>query len=306
MPLPRSVLITGARGFAGRHLLAALQARGVTVVRGPEPGRDVDVTDPASIATTLQGTRPEAIVHLAARTYLPAVLADPRASFAVNVGGTLHVLEAAARETPGARVLVVSSSTVYGSPVQEALLTESSCTDPKHPYALQKLFAEALAERAGAQGQRVLVVRPFNHVGAGMQPEISLAHFARQIAQIERGLAPPTLLAGNLAAVRDFLHVEDVVDAYIRLLEYDGPERCFNVASGQGHSISELLQRFLRMTETAIEVGLDPARLRNDDPPFLVGDASRLAAATGWKAAHPLDAALADILAEARRWANDS
>ncbi len=304
MSLPRSVLITGARGFAGRHLLAALESRGVSVVRGPEPGRDVDVTDPASILATLERTQPEAIVHLAARTYLPAVLADPRASFAVNVGGTLHVLDAAARTTPRARVLVVSSSTVYGSPRQDTLLTETSATDPTHPYALQKLLAEALATRAREHGQRVLIVRPFNHVGAGMQPSISLAHFARQIAQIERGLAPPTLLAGNLAAVRDFLHVEDVVDAYIRLLAFDGAEHCFNIASGVGHSIGALLKRLLRMATVPIEVGLDPSRLRSDDPPFLVGDAQRLKAATGWTPTRPIESALADILAEARRWAS--
>ena len=306
MALPQSVLVTGARGFAGRHLVAALQQRGVQVVRGPSDGVDVDVTDLAAVELTLRRAQPRAIVHLAARTWLPAVLADPRASFAVNVGGTLHVLDAAAQHAPQARIIVVSSSTVYGVPNTAQLLHEDSAREPLHPYALQKLLAEALAERARSTGQDVLIARPFNHVGAGMQPTISLAHFARQLALIEAGKAEPRLLTGNLAPVRDFLPVQDVIDAYLHLLEYRGPETCFNIASGTGHSMASMLERLRIRCARKAELGIDPARLRQDDPPFLVGDASRLRRETGWQPRADLEATLNDILAEARQWASSA
>lgn len=300
MPLPAHVLVTGARGFVGRQLVAALAHVGVRVSTGLD-NTALDVTSRDAVLACFNALRPNAVVHLAAKTYLPDVAANPRHSYAVNVGGTLHVLQAAAAQTPAPQVLYVSSCTVYGDPLPQHLpLREEAPLDATHPYGLQKLAAEHLCQRAKAQGLDVKIVRPFNHIGAGMNPKLSLAHFAAQIAKAERGLAPALLRVGNLAAERDFLHVADVIDAYLALLAYAGAEWIFNVASGQALSLRAALDEMLRQSTVQFTVEIDPSRLRAQDPPRIIGCAERLAAATGWAPKRTVNQALSEILAGAR------
>jgi GDP-4-dehydro-6-deoxy-D-mannose reductase len=293
------VLVTGSQGFVGRILLREFRAAGLDVVGlGRRPGAELlaDLEDAESVAEAVARARPNSIVHLAGRTYLPEVAADPRAAWRVNVGGTARLLEAVAATAASARVLLVSSCTVYGDPDPALLpLDEEAPTRPNHPYGVQKLEAEALAAAFRERGLEILVVRAFNHIGPGQDPRISVQHFARGLARVRLGLAPPILRTGNLEPRRDFLDVRDVVEAYRLLLEAPQPLLLFNVASGTSVAMGEILARLAAILSVEVEVAPDPARIRVDEAPDLRGDASLLREYTGWRPRIPLDRTLADI-----------
>jgi GDP-4-dehydro-6-deoxy-D-mannose reductase len=290
------VLVTGAGGFVGPRLVARLQGAGATITARD---RELDVSDPARIAACLAEVRPDAIVHLAALSFVPASFGEPRAVYRVNYLGAHALLAAARQHAPDARVLLVGSGAEYGSaPPGAAPFDERAPLRPESPYARCKAAADLLGATFAAQGQDVLRVRPFNHIGPGQRDEFVAASFARQIAEIEAGRRTPRLEVGNLDSVRDFLDVDDVVDAYVRLLDRAVPAGAYNVASGRGVSIRALLAGLLRHSSVSPEIVTDRTRLRPTDQ--AVGDAGKLAGATGWRPVRPLDATLAGLLADWR------
>ncbi|GAC1659440.1 MAG: GDP-mannose 4,6-dehydratase [Candidatus Elarobacter sp.] len=303
------VLITGARGFVGHHLSAVLRERGHDVVAADRGAVDeetlsVDVTDPLAVRAAFDLARPDAVAHLAAQAFVPASLADPQATFAVNAGGTLHVLEAArtaAEEGLRARVLVVSSAEVYGAQPPDAYpLRETLAPLPRNPYAASNVAAEALAlAYARSFGVDVVVTRAFNHVGPGQDERFALAAFAAQIARAAAGL-DRTVLVGNLDASRDVLDVRDVCAAYALLLEGTAPAgEIYNVCSGKATTMRELLRRLIEIARVPVEIREDPARMRPADVPVSFGDASKLREATGWAPGIPLAAALRAVYDDA-------
>ena len=305
------VLVTGANGFVGAHLVAALAARGHTVVRsghGAHDGQTVplDLHDPLNIRGVIDFARADAIAHLAAQSFVPASIADPLETFAVNATGTLYLLEAvrAARAAgaPNPRVLVAGSADVYGShPAHEYPLKESAALHPANPYAASKVAAEALTIAAvRSYGLDAVVTRAFNHIGPGQDERFAVASFALQLARIAAG-GGPLLLVGNLDAQRDFLDVRDVVAAYVALLESSGDAgEVYNIASGEAPSMKEVLRKLVTIARVGVEIRDDPARMRPSDIPITLGDATKLRARAGWVPAHSLAASLRDIYADAR------
>jgi GDP-4-dehydro-6-deoxy-D-mannose reductase len=307
------VLVTGAGGFVGRHLVAGLRARGHEVVpadRAPAAGDEdtlpLDVTDPLGVRGAVELAQPDAVAHLAAQAFVPASLAEPEATFDVNAHGTLHVLEAvrafADQGGPAPRVLVVSSGDVYGAQPRDAFpLRETTAPLPRNPYAASKVAAEALAlAHARAYGVDAVVTRAFNHVGPGQDERFAVVAFALQIARAAAGRGP-RVLVGNLDASRDFLDVRDVCDAYALLLEGRGVAgEIYNVCSGTATTMREILRRLVEFARVPVEVREDPARLRPADVPVSVGDASKLREATGWTPRIPLAAALRAVYDDAR------
>jgi GDP-4-dehydro-6-deoxy-D-mannose reductase len=301
---PPRVVVTGAGGFVGMFLVPALKNAGWTVESWGRSGPDgVDVRDAAVVRARLAAARPSAIVHLAGVTHLPKVLEDPDAALLVNVGGAANVLDAARRETPAARVLVVSSCAVYGAPKPENLpLDEDAPLLAEHPYGVQKIAVECLADRAREDfGLDVVVVRPFNHLGPGQEPRFAASWFASQIARIEAGLADPVLRVGNLEPKRDMLDVRDVVRAYVSLLRPGAPRGIFNVARGESTRIGWVLDWFVKHSTAAVTIESEPALFRKMDAPDLSGSCARLHAAIGWAPLIPLDDTLSMILDDARR-----
>jgi GDP-4-dehydro-6-deoxy-D-mannose reductase len=304
------VLVTGANGFVGRHLSAALRARGHEVVPADravheEGGVAVDVTDALAVRAAFDLARPDAVAHLAAQAAVPASLRDPGETFAINAGGTLHVLDAAralAEEGVRARVLVVSSADVYGAQPREAYpLRETAPPLPRNPYAASKAAAEALAlAYAHSFAVDAVVTRAFNHVGPGQDERFAVAAFAHQLARAAAG-GEPRVLVGNLDATRDVLDVRDVCEAYALLLEGAGERgEIYNVASGAGTPMREILRRLIEIARVPVEVREDPERMRPADVPVSVGDPSKLRAATGWAPRVPLAAALRAVYDDAR------
>jgi len=287
------VLVTGAEGFVGGALVARLRARGAEVLASDRG--DLDVTDAARVRRAVAEARPDAVAHLAAITFVPEAEADGGRALRVNYLGTRHVLAAVAESAPGARVLLVSSSTVYGPAAPGAApFAESSPLCPANAYARTKAAADLLGAAYAARGLAVWRARPWNHTGAGRPDGFVESSFARQIAEIEAGRRPARIAVGALDSVRDFLHVDDVVDAYLALFESDAEPGAYNVASGSGLSIRALLARLLAMTGVQPELVVETARLR--PPDASVGDAGKLAARTGWAPRRGLDDALAALL----------
>ncbi|MEZ4218603.1 MAG: GDP-mannose 4,6-dehydratase [Myxococcota bacterium] len=290
------VYVTGGRGFVGRHLERRLRALGLDVLGCDAGAAEVDVTDRDAIRRALDEAAPDAVVHLAAQSSVARSFAEPASSFRVNYLGAVNLLDAVAAQPRRPRVLLVGSADQYGGRAPGSPpLRESDALRPASPYARSKAAAELLGRAAIARGADVVAVRAFNHSGPGQAPHFVAASFAEQLAQVAAGRRAPVLRVGNLASVRDLLHVDDVVDAYAALLTPDAPPGVYNVASGRPHAIRELLDALVAAADVDVAIEVDPARVRPTDQ--LTGDAAKLRAATGWEPAHDL-AALARALTE--------
>jgi GDP-4-dehydro-6-deoxy-D-mannose reductase len=288
-------LITGGRGFVGTWLADHLRSLGDTVV---VIDQEVDVTDPQALLDALSDAAPQAIYHLAALTHVGQSWDQPLRVLEVNVLGTGAVLAAARQCGSDPTVLVTSSAEVYGAVTDPSLLplTEDSPTAPLTPYAASKLAAEALCTQAVlGHGQRVITVRPFNHIGPGQSPNFAVAALAKRILDADASGAS-TIPVGNLSARRDFTDVRDVVRAYRLLVESGTAGVVYNVCSGRDVAIGEIADRLLDLAGTSLEFETDPNLVRPVEVPVLRGDPGRLSAATGWVPERPLEQTLGDVL----------
>lgn len=322
------VLVTGADGFVGQHLVAALLARGHHVaggIRGPEPtlttlsGTDAgrvewlafDLRDRDSVSSMVTHARPDAVAHLAGVSSVSESWRDPEGTFDVNATGSLRLMEALGDlpAPPHPRpVLMVSSGEVYGaSGTEEAPLVEDTPLRPVTPYGVSKAAQEMIASvLADERVMRLIQARSFQQVGPGQRPTFVTVDWALQLLDIREGAREPLLSVGNLDVRRDFLDVRDAAAAYVALLDADVATGVFNVCSGRSCSLRQLLQLLQAATGTQAEIRVDPERLRPADIPSLVGSPRRLMDATGWAPAHSLEdtlGALVASLAHAQRTA---
>jgi GDP-4-dehydro-6-deoxy-D-mannose reductase len=310
-----TTLVTGAAGFAGSHLLDLLAGD------GPEPGsivawqrpntngaggrhagagvrwEAVDLLDRDAVRSAIAQIRPTSVYHCAGAAHVGRAWEQAETTFATNVRGTHHLLDALARTGVESRVLIPSSALVYAS--ADRALREDDPLLPSSPYGLSKLAQEMLSPHAG-RGVTVMVARAFNHFGPRQDPFFAAAGFARRIADIERGKWEPEIAVGNLDARRDLTDVRDTVRAYRLMLEHGRPGDVFNVCSGVAIEIRELLDRLIARARVTVRIRIDPARYRPNDTPLLLGDPTRIRERLGWTARIPLDQSVDDLLAHWR------
>jgi GDP-4-dehydro-6-deoxy-D-mannose reductase len=285
------VFVTGASGFVGRRLVPRLLDVG-HVVQGTD--REIDVTRPEALASALADWAPDAVIHLAALSSVAASWREPELCYRINFLGTRHLLEAVRGHCPRARLLLIGSADQYAATTpRERPFEESMPLRPRSPYARAKAAAELLGDRYAAEGLDVVRVRAFNHTGAGQSDEFVVSSFARQLAEIRRGEREPRMRVGNLDSVRDFLHVDDVIRAYLALLDPAVPADVYNVASERASSIRDVLEGLANIAGITPEVEVDTERWRETD--WLVGDAARLRRVTGWQPRIALDAILREL-----------
>ncbi|RXT82308.1 GDP-6-deoxy-D-lyxo-4-hexulose reductase [Pseudomonas syringae] len=311
------ILITGANGFVGQMLCRKLQQAGHHVVAlvSPESPESAcaaeslhcDIRDASGLERAVSRSTLTHVVLLAAITPVPASFEDPLMTWQTNVMGSMNLLQALQRQSPQAFVLFVSSSEVYGEAFKQGIaLDENSVCRPMNPYAASKLAAETAFHENFRRGQRGIVVRPFNHIGAGQSADFATASFARQIALIEAGRQAPQLKVGNLQAERDFLDVSDVCDAYIALLKMADTQqtyaRCLNICRGEPIRIEAILNQLTALSSSTIEVVNDPDRMRPSDIPSAFGDNSAIRRATDWEPTTTLRDTLATLL---NYWRNE-
>jgi GDP-4-dehydro-6-deoxy-D-mannose reductase len=307
----RRVFITGATGFAGRHLMALLHplenvVYGTSFPQPPRPDeRNVFPLDLRSERDVFEGVKraaPQWVFHLAAVSNVGYSWANKKETLETNVTGTFHLLEALKKFVPEARVLFVSSSDIYGfSPgAATAGSTAFSEADAFHlasPYALSKYEGELLAGfYSRFEGLDIVIVRPFPHTGPGQSAEFVCSDWARQVIRIVRGSQDPVIRVGNLDIQRDFTDVRDTVRAYILLMQKGRKGEVYNVCRGQGVALREILDILLSFSPRTVRVEKDPERQRKVDIPSLVGDNRKLKAETGWEPQIPLQKTLAELV----------
>jgi len=291
-------LVTGATGFVGTHLMAHLRESGDDVVGF---AGDLDVTEPNAVLDAVHRAAPDVVYHLAGISHIGDSWDAPAHVFRVNAEGTLNVLRAASASGAG-RVVVVGSADEYGIVGPEDLpLREEAPLRPATPYAASKVAAEYLALQAFlGDGLGAIRVRAFNHTGPGQADRFVVPALARRIVDADRGGAH-TLLLGALDPVRDFTDVRDVVRAYRLLAERGEAGGVYNVCSGVGVSVADIVERFLAVAGVDLAVEIDPDLVRPIEIPRLVGDNTRLREATGWEPVIGLDQTLADVLDALKR-----
>ncbi|MFT3811501.1 MAG: GDP-mannose 4,6-dehydratase [Micropepsaceae bacterium] len=304
------VLVTGASGFAGRHLAPALQTGlpGAVAIQFGGPRSTglppLDVTNEAAAAEAVASARPDMVVHLAGQADVAAANADPDAALRTNAGGTRAMAEAVLAHAPDALFLAISSSEVYGDSLAGGRPTpETAPLKPVSAYARSKAAAEAAVMDAAARGLHALIARPFNHTGPGQSAAFVAPAFAGQVAAIEAGTQPPVMRVGWLDDVRDFSDVRDIVRGYVLMLAQGrslAPGTAINLASGTGRPVRDVLDGLRRLSTAQFEVAGDPQRQRAARLPAMVGDPALAGRLIGWRGAIAFETTLADVLAEAR------
>jgi GDP-4-dehydro-6-deoxy-D-mannose reductase len=308
------VLITGITGFAGSHLADHCLERGGMDVYGIIRWRsrteniehlqgkikllECDLRDATSTRDVIEEIRPDHIFHLAAQSFVPTSWRAPTESLVTNVIGQLNIFEAMRKINLKARIQIACSSEEYGMVYDNELpVTEEQPLRPLSPYGVSKVGQDVLGYQYFMSYKMDIVrTRGFNHTGPRRAPVFVVSDFAKQIADIEKGLKEPVLYVGNLDAERDFTDVRDIVRAYYLSLEKGRSGEVYNLCSEKSWKIRDLLDRLLSQTDAKIEVKQDPARLRPSDVPRLRGDCSRFRRDTGWAPRIPFEQTLADML----------
>ena len=316
---PTRILVTGADGFVGRHLLRSLRTAfpsSVLIACAQAPDMaDADTTLPLdllsvdSIAACLTQARADAIVHLAAATVVPESFADPGLTWRINVDGTLTLARMLMARAPETRLVFVSSAETYGLIFQRGEpLDEDAPFAPANPYAASKAAADLALGEMALRGLKVIRMRTANHTGPGQSDALVVPAFARQIARIEAGRQEPVITVGALDRWRDFLDVRDVCAAYAAALSHDmtpahdvAPSPAFNIASGTPRRIGDVLDALLARSAVAVEVRMDEKRVRPTDVVKAIVNPGRAKSLLGWKPRIPWDETLDSVLADWRK-----
>lgn len=309
------VLITGITGFAGSHLAEyLLEEHPQVVVKGTYRWRsrmenlenvhgkvellEADLRDFSSVHRLLAEVRPDVIFHLAAQSFVPSSWTAPNDTLTTNISSQVNIFEAVRVLGLDPVIQIACSSEEYGLVLpHETPIKETNPLRPLSPYAVSKVAQDLMAyQYFQSYGLKTIRTRGFNHTGPRRGDVFVTSNFAKQIASIELGLQEPVIRVGNLEAIRDFTDVRDMVRAYWFATQKGRPGEAYNIATGEGIRIRELLDRLLALSTSQVKVELDPERLRPSDVEILIGDSSKFRADTGWEPRVPFEQTLSDTL----------
>jgi GDP-4-dehydro-6-deoxy-D-mannose reductase len=283
-----AAFVTGGSGFVGRHLVAELGDRAVA-----PPREELDLLDGEAVRRALADVRPECVFHLAAHASVARSWEEPADVIRDNLAMTVNVLEALRREAPDAIAVVMSSGEIYGPPASLPV-DESAPLRPQNPYAVSKAACDLLAgQYTDAHGVRVIRMRAFNQAGPGQSDAYVVGTVTRQAAEAELA-GGGVVRTGNPDLARDFTDVRDTVRAYVAAAGL--PADAYNVCTGRSVTVREIVEHARRAAQVEIRHEVDPARVRAHDVPEVRGSPERLAEASGWSPAIPLERTVADAL----------
>jgi GDP-4-dehydro-6-deoxy-D-mannose reductase len=308
-------LITGITGFAGSHLAEYLLAEHPEVeVYGTHRWRsrmdnvehlrskvkllEADLRDYTSMHAALERSRPDVIFHLAAQSFVPSSWIAPNDTLTTNVSGQTNLFEAVRALRLDPVIQIACSSEQYGLVLPgETPIKETNPLRPLSPYAVSKVAQDYLGyQYFQSYGLKVVRTRGFNHTGPRRGHVFVTSNFCSQVAAIELGLQEPVIRVGNIEAIRDFTDVRDMVRAYWLAVTKAKPGEVYNIATGDGIRIREMLERLIALGNVEVKIEIDPERLRPSDVEVLIGDASKFKADTGWEPRIPFDQTLRDLL----------
>jgi len=289
------ILLTGYNGFVGNYVMAQQACE----IMADQHGQ-IMLTDKARMVALISATRPDAVIHLAAQSNVPASFLNPRQTYDINFYGTLNLLEALAESKFTGKFLFVGSGDVYGR-VAQLPITEMMPLHPRNPYAVSKVAAEALCYQWSQSSEfAIMMTRSFNHVGPGQSSDFALAGFAKQIMAIKSGQVAPVLTTGNLNVSRDFTDVRDVVRAYLLLLNSGENGEVYNVCSGQERLLGDIVQQMLELAKVNATITSETTLVRKVEQTRVYGDYDKLRQATGWQPEIAFSQTLLDILQDAK------
>jgi len=295
----KKLLVTGLNGFVGGHWRALLAA----MPDGPWQllaSKSHDLLDCASLDAWLQDDCPDAVIHLAGQTFVPEAFRDPQGTLQVNLLGTLNLLQALKRRGFSGTFLYVSSGDVYGQVDEVNLpIDESLAPRPRNPYAVSKVAAELLCQQwSYSEPWRIIVARPFNHIGPGQGEAFVIPSMARQLIRVRQGLQPAQLEVGDVDVTRDFLDVRDVLHAYLALLQHGRNGEVYNVCSGVERRVRDLIGQLATLAGVEVELVQDASRLRLSEQRRVVGCSEKLQKETGWKPGVSITETLQAVLSD--------
>lgn len=307
----QTVLVTGAEGFTGSHLIETLRQRGYDVVAGVRNrGRKLalerrsvkavvcDVSDAINVARAVASVKPQIIVHLAGSSRPYTAMSEPMEAYQSIVTGWASVLDAARRVVPRARLLMISAADVYGrSGSGGSALRETATIEPMTTFGALKAAAESIATTFYRNYHLdVMIARPFQSAGAGQPEHFFLGSAAQRIGTWDVARDGNELKLPDLSCVRDVLPVGEVVDAYMKLIESGKTNMAYNVCSGRGRSCRELVECMIRSSGKSISLAELPSSDHEQQLTHLVGDNGLIASDVGWKPSRSLDDTLADMV----------
>ncbi|MCK4766127.1 MAG: GDP-mannose 4,6-dehydratase [Candidatus Aminicenantes bacterium] len=302
----KRILITGCSGFLASYLTGLLQEEGKNELFGITEVPDfrshrlevfnIDIRDRDRFFLLVEKINPDIIFHLAAVTNVGFAWRNQLLTYEVNFIGSVNLMEAVTRFSPGARLILMSSAEVYGN-TGKKLIDESTPASVRNPYSLSKYAMEMAADLyITAENLDVIKVRSFNFTGPGQDKKFVSSNFSYQIAAIERGEKEPQIKVGNLSAVRDFSDVRDTVRYLKAIAEKGDRGGVYNLCSGQTYPIEEILHKLLSFSEKEIEVVVEKERLRPVDIPELAGDCSLIREKFDLRPRYSIDQTLLDLL----------
>lgn len=313
------VLITGAGGFVGKHLINFLEENTdyeiFTTALDEKEAANIDlekdhifmadITDRKKVDEVMEQVKPDQIYHLAAQSSVGLSWRIPAVTLRVNIEGTLNLLESMrAHDLTKSRILLIGSAEEYGKVTKKDLpINETQSVIAGNPYSISKIAQEQLAGiYKDAYGMDICITRAFNHIGVGQRPDFVISDWAHQIVAIENEKQEPKLFVGNIKVKRDFTDVRDIVKAYTQIMEKGVAGEIYNVGSGKSISLEELLKTMISLSKRSdIEVIVDPNKVRATDIEELVADNRKLCDTIGWEKSIPLEDTLRDILESIRR-----
>jgi len=304
------VLVTGANGFVGNHLVRELADAGYEVVGvgGPKlPGMKdpeglteylvVDLNNPEEVAQ-IDFTNVTGVIHLAGMAAVGPSFDEPLKYVCVNVGLEVNLFEEATKQGQKPKFVVISSGALY-DPKATMPITELSSVLSNSPYAVSKIGQEEMGKYYATRGFEVVIARPFNHIGPGQNLGFLVPDFTKQVVDAERGECEK-IMVGNLEAKRDYTDVRDIAQAYRLLLEKGKSGETYNICSGTSRSGQEMLDLIREKAGSSVPVEQDPTRMRPSDTPDIFGSHEKLTADTGWQPEIPLDQTISDVIADWR------
>jgi len=303
-------LITGASGFVGGHLLAHLLKTDPELIIGtcrkpcdnpfgPKVQfESLDLNDQKGISKLILKYKPTKIVHLAAESSVQYSWDHPTKSFNNNVNIFLNVLEAIRLNKHECRILSIGSSECYGIVQKSDLpLDEKTTLNPVSPYAVARVAQELLCKvYTDSYGLDIVLTRSFNHFGPGQDKRFVIPAFVRQVVERKKNNSKEPIKTGNLEIVRDFLDVRDVVRAYSLLLERGKTGEVYNICRGDGFSLKQILDQIGEIAEFPVETRVDPALIRPNDNPVIIGNNKKIREQIGWDEQFSLQETLGEIV----------
>jgi GDP-4-dehydro-6-deoxy-D-mannose reductase len=302
-----NILVTGAAGFVGNHLIDELENNGHNAIAAINNNEKLtknvttylaNLSIKEEVEANVDFTNIDAVIHLAGLAAVGPSFEEPRKYIDLNAGIQINLFETCLKQGVKPKFLVISSGSLY-DPKSSMPLNEQSTVSPSSPYAVSKIAQEQLGHYYGQRGFEYIIARPFNHIGPGQGLGFIVPDFANQIVDAEKNFSGEVSV-GNLEAKRDYTDVRDIARAYRLLIEKGVSGKTYNICSGNSYSGKELLDKMLAKSMAKIAIKTDPSRMRPSDNPNIVGDHNELTNDTGWSPVIDIDKSLSDALEDWR------